>query len=392
MQGKGLGRALVARQPTDLLDQVDLALEVGTERRDTDRPDAAGLVDLALEPAQEGRLLVGRYRVAQQRVGPGRPVAQPATLGRPGAPDVDHARSHGASAQLGEQPAGEVEASRHEVRVESLLEPVARLAADAGVHLGTQDAGAAEVGRLEDDVGRMLVHLGVDGAEHTGDDEWLLDVGDDQHLVVEPALDPVQGDDLLPRLRPAGDQRTAGDLGRVERVQRLAPGKHHVVRHVDDVVDGPHAGVREARLEPRRRVPGPHAADHAHRVSRAEVGGRHLHGDGSFGGGAAQHRRTGGGRRRQLRSRGRGYLPGDAVDAEAVGPVRRQLELEHSFTDRQVVAQRTADLPVGRQHDDPRALGLVAELLLAQHHPVALDAAQVGLLQLEAALEDGAAQ
>ena len=81
-----------------------------------------------------------------------------------------------------------------------------------------------------------------------------LDVGDDEHLVVEGALDAVERDDLLAGRGAAGDEPAAADLAGVERVQRLAPAEHHVVGDVDDVVDGAHAGVREARLEPGRRL------------------------------------------------------------------------------------------------------------------------------------------
>ena len=112
----------------------------------------------------------------------------------------------------------------------------------------------------------------------------------------------------------------------------------------------------------------------------------------SAGGSAAERRRGGDGRRRQLQPGRRRDLAGDAVDAEAVRPVRGQLELEHGLAHRQVVLQRRADDPLVRQHDDARALLLVAELLLAHHHAVALDAAQVGLLELEAVLEHGAAE
>ena len=107
---------------------------------------------------------------------------------------------------------------------------------------------------------------------------------------------------------------------------------------------------------------------------------------------AAERRRGGDGRRRQLAPGRRRDLAGDAVDAEAVGPVRRQLELEHRLAHRQVALQRLADDPVTRQHGDAGALLLVAELLLAHDHAVALDAAQVGLLELEAVLEHGAAE
>ncbi len=181
-------------------------------------------------------------------------------------------------------------------------------------------------------------------------------------------------------------------LAGVEGVQRLAPAEHHVVGHVDDVVDGPHAGVRETRLEPGRRLAHLDAADDPRRVARAQVGVRDLDGDGLGRRGAAEDGGLGDGRRRQLDAGRRRDLTGDAVDAEAVGPVGGELQLEHGLADRQVVLQGLAHDPVRGQHDDAGALLLEAELLLAHHHAVALDAAQVGLLELEPVLEDGAAE
>jgi hypothetical protein len=189
------------------------------------------------------------------------------------------------------------------------------------VQLGAQDAGTAEVRRFEHDVGGPVVHLGIDAAEHAGDDQRPLDVGDDEHLVVQRALHAVEGDDLLAGGRAARDELPAADLARVEGVQRLAPAEHHVVGHIDDVADGAHTGVREARLEPRRGVADRDAADDLRCVARAQVGSGDLDGDRPVGGNAAQHRRSGGRRRRQLEARRGRDLPGDAVDAEAVGPV-----------------------------------------------------------------------
>ena len=109
-------------------------------------------------------------------------------------------------------------AAGHEIGVDALLEAVAGLAANARVQLGAENARAGEVGGFEHDAGGLVVHLGVDAAEDTGDDQRPLHVGDDEHLVVERALHAVEGDDLLPRRRPAGDQLVPADLGRVERV------------------------------------------------------------------------------------------------------------------------------------------------------------------------------
>ena len=173
-----LGSLLVAGDAADLLDEVDLALEVGTEAGGRDRPLPArrcrggglAVVHLALEAAEDAGLLGPRYGVPEQAVARGRPVSQ-AMRRRQLLHDVDRARRDRAVAQLREEPRGEGQAAGHQVRVQSLLEAVARLAADARVHLRAQDARAAEGGGLQHQVRGVLVHLGVDAAEHAGDDE-----------------------------------------------------------------------------------------------------------------------------------------------------------------------------------------------------------------------------
>ena len=123
-------------------------------------------------------------------------------------------------------------------------------------------------------------------------------------------------------------------------------------------------------------------------VPGAQVGVGDLYGDRRVGRSAA-HGRLADGRRREREGGRSRYLAGHAVDREAVGPVGRDLDLEDRLGDRQVVGKRRAHRPVGRQHDDTRARLLEAELLLGEHHAVGLDAAQVGLAQLEAAFERG---
>ena len=50
----------------------------------------------------------------------------------------------------------------------------------------------------------------------------------------------------------AHDDAPAGEPLEIERVHRLADLEHHVVGHVDDVVDRPHAGGLEPRAQPVR--------------------------------------------------------------------------------------------------------------------------------------------
>ena len=90
-------------------------------------------------------------------------------------------------------------------------------------------------------------------------------------------------------------------------------------------------------------------------------------------------------RRRAQRGAGRGvHLARDAVDAQAVGAVRRDLELEHVGGDRQDLEQRRAGRGAVVEHHDPGVVGADRELVLGQDHPRRLDAAQLGLAELRA--------
>ncbi len=94
------------------------------------------------------------------------------------------------------------------------------------------------------------------------------------------------------------------------------------------------------------------------------------------------------GRRRQRRAGGGMRLPGHPVDAEAVGPVGRDLERQHIGGDRQHLGQRRAGGQRIVEHHDPVVVGADRELVLGQDHPVRALAAELGHLQLGAVGHD----
>ena len=163
---------------------------------------------------------------------------------------------------------------------------------------------------------------------------------------VERALDAVERGHRLAVLGAPDDDPAAAHLVEVERVQRLAGGEHHVVGDVDDVRDRPLTRGRQALLQPRRRRADLHVLEHARGEAQADLGVGDLDAGvvlglssplgsasasvGSSASGAAGHGVQ---------------LARDAVDAHRVGPVRRDLELEHLVGDRQVLGERRA----GRQ-------------------------------------------
>ena len=137
--------------------------------------------------------------------------------------------------------------------------------------------------------------------------------------------------------------------------------------------DGPIVTSSKTRAVKRGHRSGPRRRPRRRR-SRRRVPGSSLHGGGA-----------------ERRAGRRVDLARDAVDAEAVGPVRRDLELEHVGGDRQHArpAACRARAPSSRTMIPAWSVP-IAELVLGQDHPVGLDAAQLGRAELRAVGHDRA--
>ena len=171
-------------------------------------------------------------------------------------------------------------------------------------------------------------------------------------------------------------------------MQRLAGEEHHVVGDVDDVVDRPLPRGREPRLEPERRRSDLDVGECPRREPRAEFGyldrDRGEVGDVPFAGRLGV---LGPGRRRQIGTGDGMDLPADAVDAEAVGAVGGDLEVEDRLGDRQHLGERRAGCPGALEDCDPVRILADLHLDLRQDHPRGLDAAQLRLAELRPVTE-----
>ena len=191
---------------------------------------------------------------------------------------------------------------------------------------GQPDRYGIETGALDEDVHGRAGDARLLAAHDPGQGDGLVLVGDDQHLRGELDRPAVEALELLPLLGPADDDPAAGELLEVECVDGLARREEDVVRHVDDVVDGPQAHGLDPLPEPIGRGPDGDAADEEAAVARAEglvedldvgeVGRRLL----ELVRPATSAREPGAGHRRDL--------PGDPEVAERVGPVGVGLDFE----------------------------------------------------------------
>ncbi len=167
-------------------------------------------------------------------------------------------------------------------------------------------------------------------------------------------------------------------------MQRLRGHQHHVVGDVDDVVDRPHPGADQPRLEPERRRPDLDVGEHPRREARAEL--RHLDRDRGVVGDLPFTRRLGvlrPGRLRQVGVGDRVNLPGHSVDAEAVDAVGGRFQLDHRVGYRDHLGERRPgrDTVLGEDSDPIRVVADL-ELGLREDHSVRLDAAQLRLAEL----------
>ena len=158
-----------------------------------------------------------------------------------------------------------------ELGCDALLPARLGLGAHVEALAAAKHAELLEVRGLEQDALRLRRDLALLAAHDPGDRDGPLSVGDDELLARQRPLGPVERADRLAVARAADDDAALRELRVVERVQRVAEREHHVVRHVDDVRDRPHAGADQARLQPARRLADRDVAEQPPDVARAAL-------------------------------------------------------------------------------------------------------------------------
>ena len=378
----------LAVETHDLLDQVDLAGKVGTVGGGGHREVIARALDRA---AQTGQALL--HEVVLDRGAAQHADAVGAQgdhgIGERRRIHVNHTLTDlGAAALLeeGRRDGGHVAAG---VGVDLALVADGGLAHEVQAATGARDVAVVEAGRLQQDVGRALVDLGVEAAHDTGQaHRGLAVVGDDGHVGRERALLLVEGHELLALVRRAHhDVALAvadGELAQVEGVQGLARKEHHIVGDVDDVVDRAGTGSSHAAGQPVGAGADLDVLHDAGRIAAAHLGiidgdvheVCHLLGRLVLDG-------------RQLDV---GVLVEDGRDlgrhaghGQAVGAVGGHLAVDHGVADAVPVHEIHAHRRVLRQDHDTGVVGGDAQLAGGAVHAVGLHAAQLARRDLDTA-------
>src|SRR6266404_383070 len=384
---------VVAAQPRNLFDQVNLACDVGPPARNLDRHAVVlGRGDEA-HGGQEPLDFLPRYRHAEEVTDARFAQKDGARLLRLG-PEVDGRLTHFAPGDRADQVDGASQRVGHGEHIEPSLETIARLARQAEGAPSAPNASRLEVGGFEHNVRGAVGNFGLGTAHDAGHDRGPLGVADDGHLSRQPSAHSVQGDDLFPWLGSAHDDGRAPQLREIEGVQRLIDFEQDVVCRVDDVVDGALANALQARGQPRRTGTNSYTANHRDHVAGGALGVLELHRDSVHNGGWADGRMGGSTyhppirrsddlRKLYSRSQSHRQLPGHALMAQKVRPIRRYIDQDLFIRDRHRFEKWCARRGVGLQLQDPRMVDAEAELFSGAEHAVGLDAADLAALELQ---------
>ena len=221
-----------------------------------------------------------------------------------------------AATEVEHEMGGELGAGHAELRIDAAFETIARIAVDAEPAAGLRDIERIPQRRFDQHVGRAFVAARMLPADDAGERFDTVVVGDHHHRLVEFVGPAVERRQFFAGTRAAHDE-IAGDLLRIEDMQRPAAIESEVVGDVDERVDGTQPDRRQPLLQPLRRGTILHAAHEAQHEQGREMaiafGEVEPHGDRR--GKAAFDRlqpmapSSGRGRRRRGRGRCRARLP-----------------------------------------------------------------------------------
>src|SRR5690606_16211996 len=179
----------------DLLDEAPLVDEVGAPRRRRDVEAAVGGGDLAADALEDLALPLRRVLDANE-VG-GELDRQRDALGLVRERQLGAAIGRRTARELDQQVDDALRRGVRDKRIHAALEALGGLARQLVAPRRARDRDRVERGGLDDDVGRLVVQLGVGAAHDARETDGARVVGDEEILVAQRTLDAIERRELL---------------------------------------------------------------------------------------------------------------------------------------------------------------------------------------------------
>ncbi len=288
-------------------------------------------------------------------------------------------RRRGTAGQVQHQAGGVFDGSTRQRRVDATLEAVARIGVQAQLAAAAHDRGRREVRRFQEYSGGGIGDARIEAAHQAGQADRAVSIGNHQEAVVQRSVTAIQQLQAFIGARTTHTDR-ALQGAQIVGVHRLAQLKHHVLGDIDQQRYRAHTTAAQALGHPQRGLRrGVDTFDDTTKIARR------------FGTGVELDRQltaaTGGDRLcdeiQYFATRRCSNVISDAADAEAVGAVGSQLDLDAGVRQAEVLHQRLADRRVVRQFQQTGGIVVQAKLLGRAEHAVGFDAAQLGRLDLQ---------
>ena len=359
-----LGDGVKAVDPQDLLDQVGLAVDVGTPDRRRDLPDRSGILNAEAEATEDRGLVFRGDLHAAKRRHPAGAERNRRGRGRHGA-GLDDLASF-AAAQLEDQPRGLVDAPVGGRRIHAALEAVAGVREDSQPAPRPGGADRIEQRDLQEDVARCFRAPCLLAPHDPADGAHPVVVSDHRDVRVQRVRVPVERRERLARTGHPHRQGS-GHLVGVKHVERPAAVDRDVVRDVDQRGNRAETDRSEAALHPVRTG----AVGHVAEVPPGDQGaGLPALAEGARPGDGACVRSRHGRERRlaQCPDTGRGQVARDAAHARAVAAVGGERDFEDGIVGAGPRRVRGPDRGVLGQFDDPVVIFAQSELVGGAQH------------------------
>ncbi len=256
---------------------------------------------------------------------------------------------------------------------------MAGIGVQAQLAAAAHDRGRREVRRFQEHGGGGIGNTRVEAAHQAGQADRAISVGDHQEAVVQRSITAIQQLQAFACARTTHTDRALQGT-EIVGVHRLAQLKHHVLGDVDQQRYRAHAAAAQALGHPQRGLRrGVDSFDDTTQIPRRFGTGIEL--DCQLAAALGSDRCCD--EIQYFAARRCGDVIGDAADAEAVGAVGGQLDLDAGIRQAEVLHQGLADRRVVRQFQQTRGIVVQAQLLGRAQHAVGFDAAQLGRLDLQ---------